>query len=72
MVLPRGSVLAVTSPLCAAFPLAKEVLTAATLQHPGWPADAPPSGRLGRHGPELTELLDELQGLARKHPEATW
>ena len=49
-----------------------QVLTTATLQHPGWPADVPPSGRLGRHGPELTELLDELQGLARKHPEATW
>ena len=49
-----------------------QVLTTATLQHPGWPADAPPSGRLGQHGPELTELLDELQGLARKHPEATW
>ena len=49
-----------------------QVLTTATLQHPGWPADLPPSGRLGRHGPELTELLDELQGLARQHPEATW
>jgi len=49
-----------------------EVLTTATLQRPDWPADVPPSGRLGGHGPELTELLDELQGLARKHPEATW
>ena len=49
-----------------------QVLTTATLQHPGWPADVPPSGRLGRHDQELTELLDELQGLARQHPEATW
>jgi ring-1,2-phenylacetyl-CoA epoxidase subunit PaaC len=49
-----------------------EVLTRATLRHPDWPADAPPSGRLGRHRPELTDLLDELQGLARTHPEATW
>ena len=36
------------------------------------PADAAPSGRLGQHGPELAGLLEELQGLARAHPEATW
>ena len=28
-----------------------QVLTTATLQHPGWPADVPPSGRLGRARP---------------------
>jgi ring-1,2-phenylacetyl-CoA epoxidase subunit PaaC len=49
-----------------------EVLGRATLTVPGWPADAPPRGRLGEHGPELAELLDELQGLAREHPAATW
>jgi ring-1,2-phenylacetyl-CoA epoxidase subunit PaaC len=49
-----------------------EVLARATLLCPGWPADLPSSGRLGRHGRELTALLDELQGLARAHPEATW
>jgi ring-1,2-phenylacetyl-CoA epoxidase subunit PaaC len=49
-----------------------EVLTRATLVRPDWPADAAPSGRLGRHGPELAPLLGELQGLARAHPEATW
>jgi hypothetical protein len=26
----------------------------------------------GGHGPELTELLSTLQGLAREHPAATW
>jgi ring-1,2-phenylacetyl-CoA epoxidase subunit PaaC len=49
-----------------------EVLGRATLEVPAWPADAPPSGRAGEHGPELTELLGTLQGLAREHPAATW
>ncbi len=49
-----------------------EVLQRATLRVPPWPADVPPSGREGRHGPELTELLAGLQGLARQHPAATW
>jgi ring-1,2-phenylacetyl-CoA epoxidase subunit PaaC len=48
------------------------VLERATLTVPEWPADAPPRGRLGEHGPELAELLDTLQGLARRHPAATW
>jgi ring-1,2-phenylacetyl-CoA epoxidase subunit PaaC len=48
------------------------VLERATLRVPAWPADAPPRGREGRHGPELTGLLAELQGLAREHPAATW
>jgi ring-1,2-phenylacetyl-CoA epoxidase subunit PaaC len=49
-----------------------EVLERATLTVPEWPVDAPPRGRLGEHGPELAELLDVLQGLAREHPAATW
>jgi len=49
-----------------------EVLERATLTVPEWPADASPRGRLGEHGPELAELLDVLQGLAREHPAATW
>jgi ring-1,2-phenylacetyl-CoA epoxidase subunit PaaC len=49
-----------------------EVLDRATLTVPGRPADSTPRGRLGEHGPELTELLGGLQGLARQHPEATW
>jgi ring-1,2-phenylacetyl-CoA epoxidase subunit PaaC len=48
------------------------VLEQATLRVPAWPADAPPGGRLGEHGPELAELLGTLQGLARRHPAATW
>jgi ring-1,2-phenylacetyl-CoA epoxidase subunit PaaC len=48
------------------------VLERATLTAPAWPADAPPRGRLGEHGPELAELLGTLQGLARQHPAATW
>jgi ring-1,2-phenylacetyl-CoA epoxidase subunit PaaC len=48
------------------------VLEQATLRVPAWPADAPPRGRLGEHGPELAELLGTLQGLARQHPAATW
>ena len=48
------------------------VLERATLRVPEEPADAAPRGRLGEHGPELTELLAGLQGLARQHPAATW
>lgn len=54
----------------------REVLTTvlgrATLRVPTWPGDAAPRGRVGRHGPELAELLTTLQGLARRHPAATW
>ena len=49
-----------------------EVLTRATLRVPPVPAGAPPSGRLGQHGPELAELVATLQSLARHHPDATW
>jgi ring-1,2-phenylacetyl-CoA epoxidase subunit PaaC len=49
-----------------------QVLERATLTVPGWPADVPPRGRLGEHGPELAEILGTLQGLAREHPAATW
>ena len=49
-----------------------QVLDQATLRVPGWPADVPPRGRVGEHGPELTTLLETLQGLARQHPAATW
>ncbi len=49
-----------------------QVLDRATLTRPEWPVETSPRGRLGRHGPELTELLGTLQGLARRHPAATW
>jgi ring-1,2-phenylacetyl-CoA epoxidase subunit PaaC len=49
-----------------------EVLARATLRSPDRPADVAPTGRVGRHGPELSGLLEELHGLARAHPEATW
>jgi ring-1,2-phenylacetyl-CoA epoxidase subunit PaaC len=49
-----------------------DVLSRATLDLPAWPADLPPRGRLGEHGPELESLLARLQGLAREHPAATW
>ncbi|WP_369254853.1 1,2-phenylacetyl-CoA epoxidase subunit PaaC [Geodermatophilus amargosae] len=48
------------------------VLERATLRVPAWPADVAPRGRAGEHGPELTGLLETLQGLARQHPAATW
>ncbi|MGY1839971.1 MULTISPECIES: 1,2-phenylacetyl-CoA epoxidase subunit PaaC [unclassified Modestobacter] len=48
------------------------VLEQATLRVPDRPADAAPRGRTGVHGPELTELLATLQGLARRHPAASW
>jgi ring-1,2-phenylacetyl-CoA epoxidase subunit PaaC len=49
-----------------------QVLAQATLTVPGWPAEQPSRGRSGEHGPELTALLAEMQGLARQHPAATW
>lgn len=39
---------------------------------PGSRRDLPAAGRLGRHTPALEELLAELQGLARAHPEGRW
>jgi ring-1,2-phenylacetyl-CoA epoxidase subunit PaaC len=48
------------------------VLTRATLAVPGGPPAVAPRGRNGEHGPELAELLAGLQGLARRHPAATW
>ncbi|WP_369138369.1 1,2-phenylacetyl-CoA epoxidase subunit PaaC [Modestobacter versicolor] len=48
------------------------VLERATLTVPDWPAEHPSPGRAGDHGPELAELLADLQGLAREHPAATW
>jgi len=59
----------------------EQVLSAATLEFPPEPAtlastpdavSAPGKGRDGRHTGSLTGLLDELQGLARAHREATW
>lgn len=53
----------------------EEVLSAATLQRPadGTSGAAPAeSGRHGQHTAALTALLEEMQGLARANPEATW
>ncbi len=48
-----------------------QVLEAATLDTPAVAA-AEGGGRDGRHGPELAEMLEEMQSVARAHPEATW
>ncbi len=51
-----------------------EVLAAATLDIPDEAAGAPNDGRGrdGQHTDTLTDLLAEMQSLARAHPEATW
>lgn len=50
-----------------------EVLRVATLGRPTVPAGpAPGRGRDGVHGDELTEILDEMQGLARATPGGAW
>jgi len=54
-----------------------QVLSAATLDVPPADADATPEvsaggGRHGAHSGALAPLLEEMQGLARAHPEATW
>ncbi|MGH3242196.1 MAG: 1,2-phenylacetyl-CoA epoxidase subunit PaaC [Spirillospora sp.] len=49
-----------------------EVLTKATLPHPAPVPPAPPTGRKGTHTAPLSDLLTELQSVARAHPGATW
>ena len=49
-----------------------QVLTAATLDAPGAFPDGEVAGREGRHTDELAPLVEELQRVAREHPEATW
>ncbi|WP_248959377.1 1,2-phenylacetyl-CoA epoxidase subunit PaaC [Sphaerisporangium perillae] len=49
------------------------VLTTATLTPPAGPGgSAVPRGRDGTHTAALTRLLDEMQSVARAHPETTW
>ncbi|MGN6610227.1 MAG: 1,2-phenylacetyl-CoA epoxidase subunit PaaC [Angustibacter sp.] len=47
------------------------VVAEATLTLPDAPP-APGAGRRGEHTPALAEMLDEMQGLHRAHPGATW
>ncbi|MEU8818351.1 1,2-phenylacetyl-CoA epoxidase subunit PaaC [Actinoplanes sp. NPDC048796] len=49
-----------------------EVLRVATLAPAAIPAAGSPEGRAGVHGDELTEILGELQGLARATPGGVW
>jgi ring-1,2-phenylacetyl-CoA epoxidase subunit PaaC len=52
-----------------------QVLGVATLTRPDRPAMGPLAGRGGRQGVHteaLGHLLDQMQGLARKHPGASW
>lgn len=49
-----------------------QVLTTARLDAPAPFPEAAVAGREGRHTAELAPLLDELQKVAREHPEATW
>ncbi|KQX61748.1 1,2-phenylacetyl-CoA epoxidase subunit PaaC [Angustibacter sp. Root456] len=47
------------------------VVTEATLTLPDVAPEAG-GGRRGEHTPDLAEMLDEMQGLHRAHPGATW
>lgn len=49
-----------------------EVLSAATLERPTGESPVPDSGRAGVHGPAMSELVAELQSVAREYPGATW
>ena len=49
-----------------------EVLQAATLRQPATSSAEAPAGRAGEHGPELVEILAEMQGLARSLPGSVW
>ncbi|GAA2486486.1 phenylacetate-CoA oxygenase subunit PaaC [Streptomyces thermolineatus] len=50
----------------------RQVLDAAGLRDPGPLLPGEPAGRLGAHSEHLAPLLDEMQSVARAHPEATW
>lgn len=49
-----------------------QVLDAATLDEPDVPQDHARNGRAGEHTDALTDLLADLQSVARAHPAATW
>ena len=49
-----------------------QVLAAATLSNPMDATEAGPAGRDGVHGPELGEILAEMQELARAVPGGVW
>lgn len=49
-----------------------QVLTAATLTRPADVSYDGPYGRDGDHTPALTEVLDEMQGVARSLPGGVW
>jgi ring-1,2-phenylacetyl-CoA epoxidase subunit PaaC len=51
--------------------LVSDVFAEATLVLPS-PAPVELRGRSGQHTPALAALLDELQVVARTHPEASW
>ncbi len=51
--------------------LVDSALLEATLTRPASKA-TPPQGKTGHHTEHLTRLLDEMQSLARQHPEAVW
>ncbi|MDN4172921.1 1,2-phenylacetyl-CoA epoxidase subunit PaaC [Nocardioides sp. SOB77] len=48
------------------------VLEQATLTVPPLPAAPPTGGRAGHHTEHLTDLLAQMQQVARAHPGATW
>jgi ring-1,2-phenylacetyl-CoA epoxidase subunit PaaC len=53
--------------------IVSDALTDATLTQPTAKATGAASfGKTGAHTPHLTHLLDEMQSLARQHPQATW
>ena len=49
-----------------------QVLAAATLSNPMDATESGPAGRDGAHGPELGEILAEMQELARAVPGGVW
>jgi ring-1,2-phenylacetyl-CoA epoxidase subunit PaaC len=62
-----------TVPPAAVDAVLDTVLAAATLPRPvPRPRAAIPAGRAGHHTPALTEILLELQSVARAYPDATW
>jgi ring-1,2-phenylacetyl-CoA epoxidase subunit PaaC len=49
-----------------------EVIAEATLRRPATVSTSGATGRDGAHSPALTDVLAEMQSVARAHPEATW
>lgn len=71
--LPAGVAADPVEVWAAARTVLRQLLEAAAIPEPiGLPTGCVPFGRAGEHTEWLAPLLDEMQGLARQHPDGRW